>query len=108
MDRRDVTSYEFINNSTTSKVSVWASFDGGAMLTGARGYPDNVLFYGNETPAKELPTIPDKKFLGEEVLYNNTSSSSAPSVPVNLGIALVIIISGLFAGVFLLQSKLRR
>ncbi|WP_048186410.1 hypothetical protein [Methanobacterium lacus] len=105
LDRRDVTSYEFINNSTISKVSVWASFDGGA-LTGAHGYPDNVLFYGNETPAKELPTIPAKKYLGEQVLYNNTPNKSATSSPLNSGMALVIIILGLFAGIFLVQSKL--
>ena len=69
--------------------------------------PDNVLFYGNETPAKELPTIPDKKFLGEEVLFNNTSKSSASSIPLNLGIVLIIIF-GLFAGLFLVQFKIRR
>ncbi|MTK64771.1 MAG: hypothetical protein F8N15_09690 [Methanobacterium sp.] len=107
LDRRDVTSYEFINNSTTSRVSVWASFDGGAM-TGAHGYPDNVIFYGNETPAKELPTIPDKKFLGEHVLYNNTPKSSASSLPLNSGMSLVVIVSGLFAGIFLVQFMLRR
>jgi hypothetical protein len=107
LDRRDVTSYEFLNNSTTSKVSVWASFDGGA-LTGAHGSPDNVLFYGNETPAKELPTIPKKKFLGEQVLYNSTPNSSASSLPLNSGMALVSIIGGLFAGIVLFRSSLRR
>jgi hypothetical protein len=107
LDRRDVTSYEFINNSTTSKVSVWASFDGGA-LTGAHGSPDNVLFYGNETPAKELPTIPNKKFLGEQVLYNNTPKSLAYSFPLNSGIAAVIIVLGLVAGIVLFRSRLRR
>lgn len=107
LDRRDVTSYEFVNNSTTSKVSVWASFDGGA-LTGAHGSPDNVRFYGNETPANELPTIPAKKFLGEQILYNNTSNSSNSSSPLNSEIALVIGIFGLFAGIFLVQSMLKR
>ena len=39
LDRRDVTSYEFVNNTTTSKVSVWASFDGGALTTVCQGIP---------------------------------------------------------------------
>jgi len=34
-------------------VDVWASFDGGALLTGTRGYPDNFKFFGNITFAKD-------------------------------------------------------
>ena len=98
LNRRDVTTYEFTKNSSITKVDVWASFDGGALLTGARGYPDNVKFFGNETHANELPKIPDKKFLGEEILQNNTSTNHFPISSMNLEIAIMGAILGVITG----------
>ena len=64
--RRDVITYDY----NSKKVDVWASFDGGALLWGPRGNPDNIRYLGNEINGNELPVIPNKKFLGEENLDN--------------------------------------
>ena len=90
--RRDVVTYDYTNDNTSKKVDVWASFDGGALLKGANGSPDNIKFFGNEIQANELPKIPDKKFLGEITLQNDNPS---PKSSMNLRIVLICSIFGL-------------
>ena len=108
LDRRDVTTYEFTDVNNTTKVNVWASFDGGALLTGARGSPDNVLFFGNETYAKDLPTIPNKKFLGEDTLQNKTSTKNSSTSSMNLEIAIIVLILVGITGLILMRLRLRQ
>jgi hypothetical protein len=98
LDRRDIITYEFTQNNSTSKANVWASFDGGALLNGARGYPDNIQFFGNMIQANELPKIPGKKFLGEKILKNNTSNNSSPISSMNLVLPLILVMLGLITG----------
>lgn len=95
MDRRDVITYDYYNDS--KKVDIWASFDGGALLKGANGSPDDIKFFGNEIPAGRLPKIPDKTFLGQETLQNDNSSSIS-----------ILIIIGAVLGAGLLVVKLTR
>ncbi|MGB9978871.1 hypothetical protein [Methanobacterium sp.] len=64
--RKDVITYDY----NSKKVGVWASFDGGALLGGLSGSPDNIQYTGNKINGNELPVIPGKKFLGEENLEN--------------------------------------
>lgn len=90
LDRRDLTTYELTYSNNTTSVNAWASFDGGAMVSGAHGYPDNVIFNGNKVKAGDLPKIPDKKYLGEEVLKNKTTNSTIPTSS-NLMIAVLIV-----------------
>jgi hypothetical protein len=74
-DRKDITTYEYTNNNITSIVNVWASFDGGALLTGIKGKPDSIQFMGNFTNGNQLPIIPSKKFLGQIRLSNSNLPS---------------------------------
>lgn len=83
LDRKDITTYEYINNSTTSLVNVWASFDGGAMVSGARGTPDDVNFMGNITAGNQLPKIPSKKYIGQ---VNLTQTNQTTQKGFNLDI----------------------
>lgn len=62
--RRDVITYDY----NSEKVDIWASFDGGALLWGPAGNPDNIQYLGSKINGKDLPLIPDKKFLGKEDL----------------------------------------
>lgn len=64
--RRDVITYDY----DSKKVEIWASFDGGALLGGPRGSPDNIQYIGNKINGNDLPVIPGKKLLGEEMLDN--------------------------------------
>ncbi len=66
--RRDVITYDY----NSKKVAILASFDGGALLGGLSGSPDNIYYAGNEIDGNELPVIPDKKLLGEEDLTINS------------------------------------
>ena len=70
--RRDVITYDY----NSKKVSIWASFDGGALLWGPIGNPDNIQYLGNEINGNDLPLIPAKKFLGEEDLTVDPTISS--------------------------------
>jgi len=70
-DRRDVITYEY--NNDPKKIDIWASFDGGSLLGGVKGKPDNILYMGNEINSNELPKIPGRKFLGEELLQNTNN-----------------------------------
>ena len=70
--RRDVITYDY----NSKKVSIWASFDGGALLWGPIGNPDNIQYLGNKINGKDLPLIPAKKFLGEEDLTVDPTISS--------------------------------
>lgn len=82
VDRRDVTTYELINDNNSSKVNIWASFDGGTLIKGVNGEPDNILFMNNNSSitnrlkADEIPRIPNKTFLGEETLRENNSQNN--------------------------------
>ena len=62
--RRDVITYDY----NSEKVDIWASFDGGALLWGPIGNPDNIQYLGTKINGKDLPLIPGKKFLGKEDL----------------------------------------
>ena len=64
--RRDVITYDC----NSKKVDIWASFDGGALLGGLSGSPDNIQYLGKEINGNELPVIPNKTFIGEENLDN--------------------------------------
>ncbi len=70
--RKDVITYDY----DYKKVSIWASFDGGAFLGGPHGNPDNIQYIGNEIDGNDLPVIPCKKFLGEEDLNINPPINS--------------------------------
>jgi hypothetical protein len=109
LDRRDIITYEYTKNNNTTKANVWASFDGGALLTGARGYPDNIQFFGNMIHANELPKIPGKKFLGEDILQNNTSNNSFPISSMYLEIVIIVAILGVISGflVFKFNKKMQ-
>lgn len=67
--RKDVITYDY----DSKKVSIWASFDGGALLGGLSGSPDNIQYIGKEINGGELPVLPRKKFIGEENLSFNPS-----------------------------------
>jgi len=71
IDRRDIITYDVINSNNSKIVNIWASFDGGALLNGAKGSPDNINFFGTEIFGDGLPKIPDRTFLGEETLQND-------------------------------------
>ena len=77
VDRRDVTTYELINDNNSTKVNIWASFDGGTLIKSTKGEPDNIMFMNNNSSivnklkADEIPRIPNKTFLGEETLQDN-------------------------------------
>lgn len=82
LDRRDVITYELINDTNSMKLNIWASFDGGTLLHNAKGKPDNIMFINNNSLSTsklngdELPRIPNKLFLGEETLQNNDLKSN--------------------------------
>ncbi|MGZ7135752.1 MAG: hypothetical protein ACXVHY_07730, partial [Methanobacterium sp.] len=42
--RKDIITYDYINENSSKKVDVWASFDGGAMITSAKEAPDDIQF----------------------------------------------------------------
>lgn len=102
--RRDVTTYQFTNVNNTTMVDFWASFDGGAMVSGAHGYPDDIYYFGNKTNGNELPIIPDKKYLGQEVLRNSTSNDLTPN-STNLGAIIAIAVIGAVTGFFIFKSN---
>ena len=74
VDRRDILTYELINDNNSTKVTISASFDGGTLTGRNNGKPDNILFIDNNSSisnkikANEIPRIPNKMFLGEETL----------------------------------------
>lgn len=91
--RRDVITYDY----NSKKVDIWASFDGGALLGGLGGSPDNIQYTGNEINGNSLPVIPGKKFLGEEdlsinppinLVFNNQKIvSSLNNININVSLA---------------------
>jgi hypothetical protein len=70
--RRDVITYDY----NSKKVDIWASFDGGALLGGIRGNPDNIQYNGVKINGSDLLIIPGKKFLGEDDLTINSNIDS--------------------------------
>ena len=72
LHRRDIITYNLTENNNSSNLNIWASFDGGAFFKAAGGQPDNIIYMGNTTNSTEIPKIPNKKFLGEQVLQNKT------------------------------------
>ncbi len=66
-DRRNIITYEYVNDNNLKNMNIWASFDGGALIRGG-GTPDNILYMGNKIVRSELPKIPGKKFLGNQKL----------------------------------------
>ena len=69
-DRRNIITYECTDDNNLENVNIWASFDGGALLRGNGGNPDNILYMGKRIARGELPKIPGKKFLGSQKLNN--------------------------------------
>lgn len=70
--RKDVITYDY----NSKKVDIWASFDGGALLGGISGCPDDIQYLGDKINGKDLPLIPGKKFLGEEDLNIGSTTNS--------------------------------
>ena len=70
--RKDVITYDY----NSEKVDIWASFDGGALLWGPTGNPDNIQYLGTKINGKDLPLIPGKKFLGKEDLNISPNTNS--------------------------------
>ena len=92
VDRRDVITYQFINDNSSKKLDIWASFDGGTLLNHSKGIPDNINYFGNQIQANDLPKIPDKKFLGEKVFQKKYPSSSNENLDILvIGVALMIV-----------------
>ncbi|MDD3454935.1 MAG: hypothetical protein PHR99_05580 [Methanobacteriales archaeon] len=90
LHRRDIITYEY----NQGKVRVWASFDGGKLLEGAMGSPDNIKFLGHEISGKKLPVVPNKKFLGNETLPQEKpgKQSMTPTIIIMAIIATFILI----------------
>lgn len=90
LHRRDIITYEY----NQGKVMVWASFDGGKLLEGAMGSPDNIKFLGHEISGKKLPVVPNKKFLGNETLPQEKpgKQSMTPTIIIMAIIATFILI----------------
>ncbi|HOK73386.1 MAG TPA: hypothetical protein PKW85_07210 [Methanothermobacter sp.] len=83
LHRRDIITYEY----NQGDVKVWASFDGGKLLEGATGSPDDIKFLGHEIPGEKIPTVPNKKFLGNESLQEKPKGASITPI-----LAIIIII----------------
>lgn len=89
LHRRDITTYEY----NQGKVKVWASFDGGKLLEGATGSPDNIKFLGREIPCEQIPSVPNKKFLGNETLLQEKPKrlSITPTILMTIIVIFILI-----------------
>ena len=103
VNRRDVITYELINDNISTKVNIWASFDGGALMRGTKGKPDDILFMNNDSlgnnklKGDKLPTIPNKMFLGEETLGNdNLQDGNSVDFYIIFMILVIMIIAAVF------------
>jgi len=75
LNRRDIITYEY----RQGEVKVWASFDGGTLVEGTFGSPDNIIFLGRKIDGGKLPRIPHKIFLGNETFKEKSKKPSIPS-----------------------------
>lgn len=89
LHRRDITLYEY----NQGEVKVWASFDGGRLLEGATGSPDDIKFLGHEISSEEIPNVPNKKFLGNETLIQEKPKrlSITPIISMAIIVTLILI-----------------
>jgi len=76
LNRRDIIAYEY----KKGEVKLWASFDGGTLVEGTSGSPDNIIFFGRKIDGEKLPRIPQKTFLGNETFKEKPKKSSKPIV----------------------------
>lgn len=63
VNRRNIITYQVENLMGSSKIKIWASFDGGKLIGTSRGNPDNIIFMGHKISAKSLPKIHQKSIL---------------------------------------------
>lgn len=102
VNRRDVTTYELTNDNNSTKINIYASFDGGTLTGRNNGKPDNILFIDNNSSisnkikADEIPRIPNKMFLGEETLMETNSQSDNLKDYVILPILIIMLIGAVF------------
>ncbi len=88
LHRRDITTYEY----KQGEVKVWASFDGGKLLEGATGSPDDIKFMGHEIASEKIPSAPNARFLGDERLQEKPKKETTPFAIIAAIIATFIII----------------
>jgi hypothetical protein len=78
INRRNIITYKVENINTSTKIKVWASYDGGKLIKRrGRGKPDNIIFRGHKISAKSLPRIPSKRYIGEVKLRSYTKPAVA-------------------------------
>lgn len=85
--RRDIITYEY----NKGKVKIWASFDGGNLLEGATGSPDNIKFLRHKIAGEKIPSVPNKKFLGNESLQETKGSSITPILLIIIIVTILVI-----------------
>lgn len=88
LHRRDITTYEY----KQGEVKVWVSFDGGRLLEGATGSPDDIKFLGHKIASEKIPSVPNAKFLGNERLKEKPKKETTPLAIIAAIIATFIII----------------
>jgi hypothetical protein len=69
VNRRNIIAYDVKKVDKTTNVKIWASSDNGKYIgRTSRGWQDNIIYKGVKTKANSIPTIPNKKYIGEATL----------------------------------------
>ncbi len=103
--RRNLMTYDVLRTSTSTLITVYASFDGGTLVNGS-GSPDDVMFRDILTNGQALPKIPGKIKIGEIIFQKkiepviivsaNTIGMQDTGLPISvLILALIFTIGGI-------------